>query len=212
MRTVFSWLVRIRLKCCSALAHLFQRFTFAALICALFAVITAKPRRARTLRHEVVTAFDARARCSFSVFPNLLPVFGVPLQTFFGRVPCFGQRPCVFRHLPCTFCVFGSPVRSTVLFVRQTLQIGNVVVERIPVFMVDVVTFRDRSVVMFPNRLVQSTNAFVLALGADEVIAQFELRRVRVATIRDSVEYDTFGGFLKRLVGFGQASIMPNAT
>lgn len=61
-------------------------------------------------------------------------------------------------------------------------------------------------------RIWSRTNAFVLALGADEVIAQFELRRVRVATIRDSVEYDTFGGFLKRLVGFGHASIMPNAT
>jgi hypothetical protein len=88
-------------------------------------------------------------------------------------------------------------MHSTVLFVGQAFQIGDVVVERVPVFMVNVMPFGDWSVVMFPNRLVKPSNAIIFALGANEVVAQFELRRVRITTIRDSVEDDAFGGWLQ---------------
>ena len=178
----------------------------------MFAVVTAKPRRPRALGHELLAAFDARTFRRFAILPNLATVFGVPLQTFFGCVPRFGQRSCVFCHLPCALSIFGSPVRSAVLFVRQTLQIGDVVVECVPVLVVDVMSFEDRSVVMLPNRLVKPTYAVFFALGANEVVAQFELRRVWITTIWDPVEDDTFGGFLKIGAGSGHVHIMPNAT
>lgn len=85
-------------------------------------------------------------------------------------------------------------VEGLMLGLGEANQVGDVVVERVTVLVMDVVTFRDRAMCRLPDVAVKRRAATTLAVldPSDEVPTRREKVGVWVAAVEDAVEADLF--------------------
>lgn len=117
-------------------------------------------------------------------------MFPVPRPAFFGRVPFGSLEPdggeVLFPPLPPVPFGVGPLVLGEMAAARMALQILDAIVARVLVLVVDIVSFRDGTMVELPYIPVQE------AARPGEIPAKVNVRAVRIPSVIPAIEPNHF--------------------